>query len=67
MELIITSVFSGIQELSFFFTACEFFILVFTNPLMTVPRAPLTIDLKVSFMFHSFFNSLARTWYLFFF
>ena len=26
-----------------------------TNPLVTVPRAPITIDVTVSFMFHSFF------------
>ena len=35
-----------------------------TNPLVTVPRAPITIDIIVTFMFHSFFNSLARLMYL---
>ena len=32
----------------------------FINPLVTVPRAPITIAINVTFMFHSFFNSLAR-------
>ena len=36
----------------------------FSNPLVTVPKAPITI---VTFMFHSFFNSLARSRYLSFF
>ena len=36
----------------------------FNNPLVTVPNAPITI---VTFMFHSFFNSLARSRYLSFF
>ena len=31
------------------------------NPLVTVPKAPITIDIIVTFMFHSFFNSLARS------
>ena len=35
------------------------------NPLMTVPSAPVTIGITITFMFHSFFNSLAR--YLSFF
>ena len=39
----------------------------FTNPLVTVPKAPITIGTIVTFMFHSFFNSLARSWYLSFF
>ena len=38
-----------------------------TNPLMTVPTTPITIGIIVTFMFHCFFNSLARLWYLFFF
>ena len=38
-----------------------------TNPLVTVPRAPITIDIIVTFMFHSFFNSLARSSYLYLF
>ena len=29
----------------------------FNNPVMTVPKAPITIGLIVSFMFRSFFNS----------
>ena len=36
----------------------------FYNPLVTVPKAPITI---VTFMFHSFYNSLARSRYLSFF
>ena len=39
----------------------------FNNPLMTVLRAPITIGIIVTFMFHSFFNSLARSRYLSFF
>ena len=39
----------------------------FNNPLVTVPNAPITIDTVVTFMFHSFFNSLARSRYLSFF
>ena len=35
-----------------------------TNPLVTVPRAPITIVIIVTFVFHSFFNSLARSRYL---
>ena len=34
------------------------------NPSVTVPRAPITIGINVTFMFYSFFNSLARSWYL---
>ena len=34
------------------------------NPLVTVPKAPITIDINVTCMFHSFFNSLARSRYL---
>ena len=39
----------------------------FNNPLVIVPNAPLTIGTIVTFMFHSFFNSLARSRYLSFF
>ena len=39
----------------------------FNNPLVTVPKAPITVGIIVTFMFHSFFNSLARTKYLSFF
>ena len=39
----------------------------FSNPLVTVPNAPITIGIIVSCMFHSFFNSLARSRYLSFF
>ena len=38
----------------------------FNNPLVTVPNEPITIGTIVTFMFHSFFNSLARSRYLFF-
>ena len=37
-----------------------------TNPLVTVPRVPITIGITVTFMFHSFFNSLARSRYFHF-
>ena len=36
----------------------------FNNPLLTVPKAPITIGIIVTFMVHSFFNSLARSTYL---
>ena len=40
----------------------------FNNPLVIVPKAPITIGIIVTFMFHSFFfNSLARSRYFFFF
>ena len=39
----------------------------FNNPLVTVPNAPITIGTIVTFMFHSFFISLARSRYLTFF
>ena len=39
----------------------------FIDPLVIVPRAPITIGINVSFMFHSFFSSLVRSRYLFFF
>ena len=38
----------------------------FNNPLVIVPKAPITIGTIVTFMFHSVFNSLARSRYLFF-
>ena len=39
----------------------------FNNPLVSLPNTPVTIGIIVSFMFHSFFNSLARSRYLSFF
>ena len=39
----------------------------FSNPLVTVPKALITIGIIVTFMFHSFFNYLARSRYLSFF
>ena len=39
----------------------------FNNPLVIVPNAPITIGIIVTCMFHSFFNSLARSRYLSFF
>ena len=40
----------------------------FSNPLVIVPNAPITIGIIVTFMFHSFFfNTLARSRYLSFF
>ena len=39
----------------------------FNNPLVIVTKAPITICTIVTFMFHSFFNSLARSRYLSFF
>ena len=36
----------------------------FHNPLVIVPKAPITIGTIVTFMFHSFFNSQARSRYL---
>ena len=33
----------------------------FNSPLVTVPKAPIRIGIIVTFMFHSFFNSLARS------
>ena len=35
----------------------------FSNPSVTVPKAPITTGIIVTFMFHSFFNSLARSRY----
>ena len=39
----------------------------FSNPLVTVPNAPITIRIIFTYMFHSFFNPLARSRYLSFF
>ena len=39
----------------------------FNNPLDILPKVPITIGIIVTFMFDSFFNSLARSRYLFFF
>ena len=39
----------------------------FSNPLVTVPNAPITIGIIVTWVFHWFFNSLARSTYLSFF
>ena len=39
----------------------------FNNPLVIVPKAPITIGTIVTFIFDSFFNSLARSRYLSFF
>ena len=36
----------------------------FSNPVVTVPNAPITVGIIVTFLFHSFFNSLARSKYL---
>ena len=36
----------------------------FINPLVNMPKAPITIGTIVTFMFHSFSNSLARSRYL---
>ena len=39
----------------------------FNNPLVIVPKAPITIGTSITFMFHSLFNSLARSRHLSFF
>ena len=39
----------------------------FSNPLVTVPKAPITIGIIITFMFHTYFNSLVRSRYLSFF
>ena len=39
----------------------------FNNPFIIVPKVPITIGTIVNFMFHRFFNSLARSRYLSFF
>ena len=36
----------------------------FNNPLTTVPRTPIIFGITVTFMFHSFFNSLIKSSYL---
>ena len=38
-----------------------------TNPLVIVPRAPIIINITVTFVFYSFFSSLVRSRYLSFF
>ena len=40
---------------------------LFNNSLVIVPKVPITIGTIVTFMFHSFFNSLGRSRYLSFF
>ena len=40
---------------------------LFNNPLVTVPKAPITIGIILTFIFLSFFNSQARSRYLSFF
>ena len=39
----------------------------FTNLLVTILRVPITVGITITFMFHSFFSSLARSKYLFLF
>ena len=39
----------------------------FSNPLVTVPNASITISIIVTGMFHGLFNSQARSWHLSFF
>ena len=39
----------------------------FNNPLFTAPKAPIPLGIIITFMFHSFFNSLAKSRYLSFF
>ena len=39
----------------------------FSNPLVTVPKAQITIGIIITLMFHSFFNSLVRSRYLSYF
>ena len=39
----------------------------FNHPLVIVPKAPIRIGTIATFIFHSFFNYLARSRYLFFF
>ena len=38
----------------------------FTNPVVTVPRTPITTGITATFTFYSFFNYLAKSWKLFF-
>ena len=40
---------------------------LFTKPLVIVPSAPVTIGITVTFMFHSYFSSLARSMYFYLF
>ena len=40
---------------------------LFNNPSATVTRGPIMIAVYITFMFHRFFNSLARSRYLSFF
>ena len=40
---------------------------LFDNPLVTVQKVPITIGVIVTFIFHSFFNSLAMSRYITFF
>ena len=40
---------------------------LFSNPLVTVPNAPITIGIIITCMFHSLFSSLAKSTYLSFF
>ena len=35
-----------------------------SNPLVTVPRAPITIGITANFIFHGFFDFPVRSWYL---
>ena len=39
----------------------------FNNPLVSIPKAPITIEIRVTFMFHNFYKTLARSGYLSFF
>ena len=39
----------------------------FNNPLVIVPKALITIGTIVTFMFHSFFNSLVRSRYYYYY
>ena len=39
---------------------------LFNNPLVTVPRAPIIIGINITFIFQSFFNSLARFFFQFY-
>ena len=39
----------------------------FSNPLVTVPKVPITIGVIVTCMFHSFFNYLGKSRYLSYF
>ena len=40
---------------------------LFNNPLVSVPKTPITVGIFVTFMFHNFFSSLPKSWYLSFF